>query len=983
MKKYKKYLFIILITSFLLLFSIPNVKAFDDINYEFERDILYNETNPELNLHNLRQQQTYDGTYPATYSFTNDGTFSAEGWVFGQAGGSVIVNSLIQSHKKCLDLTDTDDSALVNAYTLFNDQIGILTIEWWWQTNSTSSYNWISFRDDGAHIAFFGITSDTFRYYDGSWQDSGITAVEDVWYHHRVILNTDTEKLIEWYINGILEIENKDFWNSINDGIDEMMISTDTVPKDYRVFVDAIGFSWDFYFYSDIIDFTNDIIGNEPINWISANEGTCTSIIKDTLDGRIKILELYDEGGGGTEANIRTDLNIIINTSVKLDIAKDRNFGGVNYYYFMENDINIVELALIDDDLKYYHDGYQMLKVNAIDPNIFITLYITFNFSVDTIDVYVNDVLEGNNLPFKTEGNSEIDELIFFTDDSEITEFYSYIDNIYINPDFYFIGTNLKPSFETIEGSEGLLETDKYEFSILEINVRAEIGATSYGLWSFSHTGGGFTSIAEDGDIDRVVLFELAGTGSSSIERTGLSITENLIDVNFGFMIIGVSNNNFTILLKASDQSVITGFRIEQSSNSLFYFNGSWNNFLRNDLALIGSDLFDINLFLNYDLDIVRLEYNRGGVFIENHVFSMVSTGKTGLYEINATLAKIGAGSGGIFLDYVGLYRNGESHRGELGIITLSINKDYSFQKHYLYSSVNKGILHEGIVEGSYVVGETPFQNIRNESITSGVREVERVSTINNYEFFWKTMSNATLVFTCVSYGINISSIVIEGSKLVEGLNEYFLIFSSGGLDSKESYFYVRSNELRFIHNTSIDDVNEFIQAEFNINDLTSVDTAISFTSNIELNAFGFLRINYDEISQVIQMENILRTKRVLLTTGQTINSFIVLVSDTNKNIIEGITEGLIKDISLLDIETAIVSIVSLNLIQIIIPLIIIIIPTVSIAELYGDYLVSPLFLLFSLMLTITSLIPVWLFFIIALSSTVLLFFEKNKKVLM
>ena len=197
--KYKKLL---LFTLFIIFFSFVIIpikvnSQFADINYEFQKDTLY--TNEGINnqfneTFNLRNQTYMDlGNYPATYSFTDDGTFSAQGWVFGQDGGRVIVNSEIQNHKKVLDLLDDNNGAIVNTFTMFADQNGILTVEFWWMTNSTPDYNWISFRDDGSHMGFFAITSSTFRTYDGSsWQDTEVTATEDVWFNNSITMDTST-----------------------------------------------------------------------------------------------------------------------------------------------------------------------------------------------------------------------------------------------------------------------------------------------------------------------------------------------------------------------------------------------------------------------------------------------------------------------------------------------------------------------------------------------------------------------------------------------------------------------------------------------------------------------------------------------------------------------------------------------------------------------------------------------------------------------
>ena len=113
-----------------------------------------------------------------------------------------------------------------------------------------------------------------------------------------------------------------------------------------------------------------------------------------------------------------------------------------------------------------------------------------------------------------------------------------------------------------------------------------------------------------------------------------------------------------------------------------------------------------------------------------------------------------------------------------------------------------------------------------------------------------------------------------------------------------------------------------------------------------------------------------MRTVRFIPTQNRTIREIIILVSDRDTDSISGITTGYITfvDYSITaDIGT---SIIISALIMMIIPLIMILILSISISQAYGKMLLIPIFFLMSIICVASGLIPLWLFFIIGFSST-------------
>ncbi|GAI56569.1 unnamed protein product, partial [marine sediment metagenome] len=160
------------------------------------------------------------------YSFTDDGTYSAEDWVFDQEGGSVIVNTLILEHGKVLDLTDINNDD-VSARTSFDSQAGMPMIEFWMMTNDTSKYSWIAIRENGINAYLFAFIDSCIKYNDGSWQTIFSNAENNYWYHLSIIFDLSNTEFDLW-IDGVKRVDDGGGVLLRIDGIDEIYISTDT-----------------------------------------------------------------------------------------------------------------------------------------------------------------------------------------------------------------------------------------------------------------------------------------------------------------------------------------------------------------------------------------------------------------------------------------------------------------------------------------------------------------------------------------------------------------------------------------------------------------------------------------------------------------------------------------------------------------------------------------------------------------------------------
>ena len=491
----KKGLFIILlfIVSFLIGISfIDNVNAnsTNNIDYKFEKDFLYDnyanltKTNVNLKHNNIN---TFD--YKSTYSFTNDGTHSAVNWTFGQDGGSVIINSMILKHRKVLDLRDINSSD-VNAYTNFDNQLGNPTIEFWFATNDTSKYSWISIKDNGNHIFFIVFIFNCIKYNDGDWHTILSNAENNYWYHIKMTLDT-SNNLFDLWLDDVKKVDDGSPMNNIIDGIDQIFISTDGDTSNYRVYYDAFGFSWKSDYYiglnkypiieivdsnlltSDKYDFNLDsnnnpyaITGYPEIYGWNKVYSTESHIYLD-MDNSENSLEILGELDGCGIKNESLGLY-----SDKLNITFELRFIGIkyeldSYINFTINGFNntkIIELKFdtLDNSVSNleYFDGSNynsLINISNINSNDIynFNLYI-YNFNVK-LSWYKNNIYN-NTYDFPLINNiKDIDTIKFLVYDNVVDENYFVIKlnslgiyqyNISMTKEYGYLDYNLEKTWD-------------------------------------------------------------------------------------------------------------------------------------------------------------------------------------------------------------------------------------------------------------------------------------------------------------------------------------------------------------------------------------------------------------------------------------------------------------------------------------------------------------------------------------------------------
>ncbi len=190
------------------------------------------------------------GYYMGTYSFENDTVGNnPTDWMVEETGGVIQVVEEVDGHQSVVLLNQTSNTYELNISQGFSSSQQTGTIEWWWRTTSASRILELSLTNDTYNLFRFRINDNKFEYNNGSWNDLGLDAFKDTWYHVSLDFECTTGNFsgldqYSWcvYINGVRFGEFL-FENNLSD-INEIWFRGESISG-YQMYLDAIGYSWD------------------------------------------------------------------------------------------------------------------------------------------------------------------------------------------------------------------------------------------------------------------------------------------------------------------------------------------------------------------------------------------------------------------------------------------------------------------------------------------------------------------------------------------------------------------------------------------------------------------------------------------------------------------------------------------------------------------------------------------------------------------
>jgi len=713
--------------------------------------------------------------------------------------------------------------------------------------------------------------------------------------------------------------------------------------------------------YEASYSFTDDAIGSIPNGWNDDSGFPNEVSVIEGLDGHNKVLQYNDTAilGASTFLNIPEATNGIIEFWVRT--TANNKFTQVLLW---DSDANKgINIFVEYNTGKFsYHDGtFKDITTHVI--NTWYRIKIIFDFTSDW-EIEINGIQYGS---FSWVGVPVDMDVIKIHTESVETNFLSYLDGVGIDwLSNYSIGNNLIPLIET---NTSIIEIDKYEFSYDSFGIQYPVGNDIFSGWIESDSNDKINSVIDTNEIWKMRIEYDLPIGvqylSLGIEKD-FDISANVFNITaeIEIDIFGVNDRTWLKVFSDSD-SLLSDIYFE--NNQLKSNQGT--PILLKDNIIVNSR-YQINIYINLFDDISVLRFSNSS-FSDIYIIPLITLNQNGLgiVEVKSGWNEFIAMKS--YLSYIGVYVSENPLTNEFGYIdikTIPLGL-WRFMDYDLFSFSLIGNI-------SFWLGTRTFYK---EPLLDDL-SYNQITPLNYYDNYKRiSLYDTTVFFEAFPFilspilyiqfydTLELFNITIDGTRLTEGINEYELKLENSGVNLQDNYFYVDSNnKLQFIHTS--DDTNlEYIQATFDITDKSTDDRGISFRGNILNKAYGYFALNFHPSgSNSFDIPFIEKTTRSLITQNRSISDFSILITDNDQDIVSGITTGYISDISLLSISGIGVSIITSSLLNMIIPLMIILIPTLLLSSKLGKKLIIPIFLVFSIIITATSQIPVWLFFIIA-----------------
>jgi len=936
-------LFLLISTVWVLFAFGYDYNTTENIDFTFTNNTLEYDIDSETttDLWNTRQERRLIN-YTATYSFDNVELGTLPDNEFGtfidqsdEPNGYSYIVSGFKDHSTVWKTHgdangDNGYGASVFPFEITGD------IEFWIASSDTTRNNQFGVRAHApgnpyTNTAVIGFYNDQFYWYDGGYNNL-LAVDDDTWYHvllHNFNFTTETYNIT---------IDNTDYgsadFNNLwavdyNIGINILCQEN----YDYECYIDALGFDgiYDYstgdniqpneYFLNNILTLKNntvyDDISDSPNFATFENEtiilNTTNDISGDYADMRFNLFTNY--------TNLLT-----LNYTFTLQNFTDSQSGTnviFRFYY---------QATAVRFDIRY--DG----------------AYDLFGYN-DTIATEIESDLSLNTA---YELKIEIDPK------NQIS--YLYLDSVYKGSfGFYYYTTaiqNLLFSMINVNGTTKIemnsivydnYETDKFEFTFNSSgNLYTENSQLENDDWIISEQNGNLE--IESQGFDKILNF-ITDTDNSnvSLKREITTTSNDYVEIDYSFEQIGK-------LTTGAERIMIDLFDSDYNSLSKIYIiaTSSYNNiYIKNDSDYIDAFSITSSFLLNMEYII----YDNELTIIYNNTHSYTYEITTDVQYIQFTKyvpTGFGVSNHDTYLDSVGIYINAISQSIEQtnsGYVDLEI-ENYDLRSYYSYTlQPNTDYTNDF---------ELYLQNdilLYNDTLLFDTNIIEYNTTIydNGYLF---VNSESDYRFTFQIHTINIKD------SIDNELHIGTLTFDD---DTYLSYFTISSEKLYF----TFDANQTYAKMSFDIPNVNALYRKMSVGGLKSSDTYVYQLARYSDNSyNERQLELSYSSRPIVLHTDKTIDKIEFFVNGSFD------CTGYYNSFSLDYIPSLDTSITISNLLTVIIPLLILIIPSTVISLKFGKLGFIVMFLLMTIITYIGNMIPTWLFFIILLGCGFFLFVE-------
>jgi hypothetical protein len=637
----------------------------------------------------------------------------------------------------------------------------------------------------------------------------------------------------------------------------------------------------------------------------------CSVEIVNLSDGHLEVLELNDTSGNQVEA-----YNLFSSGQASGSVEfwwKVEDATTTNYFFIYDGVSPCVYIVIQNDEFKYNDGVLKSTGVVALD-NIWYHIKIDFEAGAggylgllaDTYYFHINGERYGA-YGFNTVDTS-LDRIRITSNgggtDDAWWDAVGYSWDVDYNLDDNIIPYNFKNNSQ---------EIDKWEFFNNENASATQNNQQVPPFWDEVDTLGYITKNQPLIVDETAVYFPIGDTTHQGLNRSfdynGGIIREYYFNIGYGNR-MGSQKWYTTFDIYSYDDTLITRLRMDddlsQGNLTLNYYNGTDYLFLYDLVNLYSFYSFNLSIVEN----IVSLTINSTNSF----TFSVIALNKDGIGNIIIESYTTGfyPATAGLFVDSIGVYVDGVSLSNDFANFFYETNQNYDHERYNLFRLNATGSFACSMISFSMSPQTHNFfsyQNITNYIFLNTYTDHQEYQVVNAY---FNVVSN-------VSY--TIYQINITGVSMVQGSNTYEADYTTGYIDDTESFFEV-DNENRLNYNLTCNDANtEFIQVNFNINDINLYNKTFLYNSHRGDVLFGEIRLNYkDATTSIIEVKAGYYSEKVGLPPDKELISFEILITDNdnynNKSMIGYFANFILRSQSNYQVD-----ITTINILDSIIPL--------------------------------------------------------------
>jgi len=677
-----------------------------------------------------------------------------------------------------------------------------------------------------------------------------------------------------------------------------------------------------------------------------------------------------------------------------------------SYILLFDGALQCITFNIVADIMRI-HDGVGWHTFDTIPyDDIWYHLRIDFDCVTDTSTFYINDYNEGTH-NFGNVGNN-INE-IEFVNSGVVGSYDLVVDSVgYSFSSNYTLTENKYPNIQLIPTN--ILSSDKYEFNFKDNGIDYEYQDIDIYGWSTQQSptycfidnpaNHFYYSYPNEPFEFKNAIYTISRNAGSGILNNSLNLYMDDINITFGISYASIHPTNYNQhdfrvsitsiggveIIRLAFDTVWGSAGHSNDRVDILYWDGVVYQFIERIYNIETYDLFGFNLYLN-DFD-VDLMYYRNDIY--NNTFSIpYIIDRNGIDSLSLLHYDTidDASQQFIRICYVGIYQHNISQSLEYGSLRYSFNQSWDFNTFNLFNITSD--LFCRITTTCYSV----------DSFRVEIKQLNNLSTfhntygytIRNYVHLW-LISNTSII-------INNIDIIIEGIRMLEYYNniyitEYTPSYSYTNVNQNESYFYEYNNELHYVLNLTTNSTTEGISTSFDINNRISDNSTFFLTGRETLTCYGnvLLALFYRGMTYPSLMFLETQTERhsETLPFSRLITRLTFISGDVGSNdTFTGFQYyGYFTDVMLIYHYVyyppySELTITTLSLISVMIPLILILAPTFLIHAVYRKKgAIIPMLLFFSIIAFFTDLIPFQIFFIIiiALGSGFFLQYKNQKE---